>query len=46
VVSIRTSPDLQLDDWATAYHAGNYPRLAAAKKAYDPDRLFNFPQSV
>jgi len=39
-------PDAQLDDWATAYHAGNYPRLAAAKKAYDPDRLFEFPQSV
>lgn len=39
-------PDPQLDDWATAYHAGNYPRLAAAKKAYDPDRLFEFPQSI
>ena len=39
-------PDPQLDDWARAYHAGNYPRLAAAKKAYDPDRLFKFPQSV
>jgi FAD/FMN-containing dehydrogenase len=39
-------PDPQLDDCATAYHAGNYPRLAAAKKAYDPDRLFDFPQSI
>jgi FAD/FMN-containing dehydrogenase len=39
-------PDPQLDGWATAYHAGNYPRLAAAKEAYDPDRLFKFPQSV
>lgn len=35
-----------LDDWATAYHAGNHPRPAAAKKAYDPDRLFEFPQSI
>jgi FAD binding domain/Berberine and berberine like len=39
-------PDPQLNNWATAYHAGNYPRLAAAKKAYDPDRLFEFPQSI
>lgn len=39
-------PDPQLDNWATAYHAGNYARLAAAKKAYDPDRLFEFPQSI
>jgi FAD/FMN-containing dehydrogenase len=35
-----------LDDCATAYHAGNHPRLAAANKAYDPDRLFEFPQSI
>jgi Berberine and berberine like len=39
-------PDPQLDDWAGAYHAGNHFRLAAAKKAYDPDRLFHFPQCI
>lgn len=39
-------PDPQLSDWAAAYHAGNYTRLSAIKKAYDPDRLFSFPQSV
>ena len=39
-------PDPLLDDWAAAYHAGNHPRLAAAKNAYDPHRLFDFPQSV
>jgi FAD/FMN-containing dehydrogenase len=39
-------PDPGLDDWATAYHGGNHPRLAAVKAAYDPDRLFTFPQSV
>lgn len=39
-------PDPALDDWAGAYHAGNYPRLAAVKNAYDPHRFFDFPQSI
>nr|WP_239062292.1 FAD-binding oxidoreductase [Streptomyces sp. SID13031] len=39
-------PDPALDDWAAAYHAGNHPRLAAVKKAYDPGRFFDFPQAI
>jgi FAD/FMN-containing dehydrogenase len=39
-------PDPALDDWAAAYHAGNYPRLAAVKRAYDPHRFLDFPQAV
>jgi hypothetical protein len=39
-------PDPALDDWAAAYHAGNYPRLAAVKHAYDPHRFFDFPQAI
>jgi FAD/FMN-containing dehydrogenase len=39
-------PDPALDDWAVAYHAGNYPRLAAVKNAYDPHRFFDFPQAI
>jgi FAD/FMN-containing dehydrogenase len=39
-------PDPALDDSATAYHAGNYPRLAAIKNAYDPHRFFDFPQAI
>jgi FAD/FMN-containing dehydrogenase len=39
-------PDPRLDDWAAAYHAGNYPRLAAVKNAYDPHRFFDFPQAI
>ncbi len=39
-------PDPLLDDWAVAYHAGNYPRLAAVKNAYDPHRFFDFPQAI
>jgi hypothetical protein len=39
-------PDPLLEDWATAYHGSNVARLAAAKKTYDPDRLFTFPQCI
>ncbi len=39
-------PDPQLDDWAAAYHAANYPRLSAVKNAYDPHRFFDFPQAI
>jgi FAD/FMN-containing dehydrogenase len=39
-------PDLALVDWAAAYHAGNYARLAAIKNAYDPHRFFDFPQAI
>lgn len=39
-------PDPALDDWAVAYHAGNYARLAAVKNAYDPHRFLDFPQAI
>ncbi len=39
-------PDPMLDDWAMAYHAGNYHRLVAVKQAYDPQRFFDFPQAI
>ncbi|HEX6352638.1 FAD-dependent oxidoreductase [Actinophytocola sp.] len=39
-------PDPALDDWAVAYHAGNHPRLATVKNAYDPQRFFDFPQAI
>ena len=39
-------PDPGLDDWASAYHAGNYPHLAAIKNAYDPHRFLDFPQAI
>jgi FAD/FMN-containing dehydrogenase len=39
-------PDPALEDWASAYHAGNYSRLAAVKHAYDPHRFFDFPQAI
>ena len=39
-------PDPELDDWASAYHAGNLERLARVKAAYDPDDVFRFHQSL
>ena len=39
-------PDPALDDWAAAYHAGNYSRLTTVKNAYDPHRFFDFPQAI
>jgi FAD/FMN-containing dehydrogenase len=39
-------PDPALDDWASAYHAGNYQRLTAVKKSYDPHRFLDFPQAI
>jgi FAD/FMN-containing dehydrogenase len=39
-------PDLALGDWAWAYHAANYARLAAVKNEYDAFRIFDFPQAI
>jgi FAD/FMN-containing dehydrogenase len=38
--------DPALTDWRQAYYGANYPRLTRVKAAYDPDRLFTFPQAV
>jgi FAD/FMN-containing dehydrogenase len=37
-------PDPDLDNWAEAYHAGNYERLQRVKRTYDPDGLFRFAE--
>jgi FAD/FMN-containing dehydrogenase len=38
--------DPSLTNWRQAYYGANYTRLTQVKAAYDPHRLFNFPQAV
>jgi FAD/FMN-containing dehydrogenase len=39
-------PDPTLPDYAEQYYGANLPRLQTVKRAYDPDNLFHFPQSI
>jgi FAD/FMN-containing dehydrogenase len=38
--------DPALGDWQRAYYATNIKRLVAAKRKYDPEALFHFPQGI
>jgi FAD/FMN-containing dehydrogenase len=39
-------PDRTQDDWQHAYYGQNLERLIEAKRTWDPDNLFRFPQSI
>jgi hypothetical protein len=38
--------DPALTNWRQAYYGANYTRLTQVKAAYDPNRVFTFPQAV
>jgi hypothetical protein len=38
--------DPALTTWKTAYYGANLTRLQQVKAAYDPGRLFKFPQAI
>jgi FAD/FMN-containing dehydrogenase len=38
--------DLDLENWQNAYWGSNFARLTQVKRAYDPENVFNHPQSI
>jgi FAD/FMN-containing dehydrogenase len=38
--------DSDIDDWPTAYYDHNFRQLTRVKRAWDPDDVFHFAQSI
>jgi FAD/FMN-containing dehydrogenase len=44
--SYQNFPNRSLENWEQQYYAENFDRLVAVKTEYDPQNLFNNPQSI
>jgi FAD/FMN-containing dehydrogenase len=44
--SYQNYPNRQIQNFGSAYFGGNLTRLLQAKRAYDPDDFFTFPQGL
>ena len=42
----RNYPDINLENWASAYYGDNYSRLQKVKTKYDPGNIFRYEQSI
>ncbi len=40
------TPDLSIKDWPKAYYGSNFDWLTRVKAKYDPENVFNYPQSI
>ena len=40
------TPDLSIRNWPEAYYGTNFKRLTLVKAKYDPENVFNYPQSI